>query len=318
MNIKLSIILTVYNKEPFLRRSFETLLAQKDTEEGDFEVLVVNDGSTDESASIIDEYERKYPHVHVLTQENQGLSMARNNGTFVAKGNYVWYVDADDAISLNSVRMICDAMETKPDLIPIYAKTHGINTIRNQIPINATNGKDVLLSNNWEHCGVFWVMKKNFLLDNGLSFMPGIYHEDAEFTPRMLYLAKSTIVIPQVLYTVYREANSITQVPRPKRAYDSITVAERLNRFTIANNECGTSIGWILDHNTAVIINSAFSVMTKNSISEQQEFNSFMQDKRDLIRPLKAAKGKFRIEAFLFRVFPRKWMIIYKSMKFFG
>lgn len=61
----------------------------------------------------------------------------------------------------------------------------------------------MLIDAKWEHCGVFWIFRKLFLLENNLRFVPGIYHEDAEFTPRMLYFANKVIVLPEVLYTVF-------------------------------------------------------------------------------------------------------------------
>ena len=86
---KLTIVLTVYNKESFLRRSFESLLNQQAVKDGDYEILVVNDGSTDGSAAIIADYVARDKRVRVLTQQNQGLSMARNNAIELAAGEYI-------------------------------------------------------------------------------------------------------------------------------------------------------------------------------------------------------------------------------------
>ena len=199
----LTIILTVYNKEPYLRRALDSLLNQQDVNDDDYEIFAVNDGSTDGSVAILEEYEQRDSRVRILTQQNQGLSMARNNGMETANGEYVWFVDADDIISEKSVSLIEKAMLSHPDVIPIYAVTDGIEKIRNRITPSLTTGKDVLIDAKWEHCCVFWIFRKQFLLENNLRFVPGIYHEDAEFTPRMLYLANKVIVIPEVLYTVF-------------------------------------------------------------------------------------------------------------------
>lgn len=316
--MKLTIVLTVYNKEAYLKSAFEALLNQENTNEEDYEVLVVNDGSTDNSATVIDEFAQRDSRIRLLTQSNQGLSMARNNGYMAAKGDYVWFVDADDIISKKSVCLLLPAMEEQPDVIPIYAKTDGIDKIRNCITIDAHTGKDVLMSR-WEHCGVFWIMRKSFLMNNNLGFLPGVYHEDAEFTPRMLYYAQSVHVVPEVLYVVYRDPNSITQVPRPKRAFDCLTVAQHLNRFVKDKGEQGTPIGKVLDNNISVIINNAFSVICQNPLEEQQSFNEFFCAKQELLRPLRtSSRIKYRIEAFLFALFPGKCVHIYKMMKFFG
>lgn len=315
--MRLTIVLTVYNKESYLKRAFDALLNQSDTGADDYELLVVNDGSTDGSAAIIDEYVRHDSHIRVLTQNNQGLSMARNNGMQKSMGDYVWFVDSDDVVSRHSVRDICNAMSSQPDIIPIYAKTDGIEKTRNCINVDVHTGKDVLLSQ-WEHCSVFWVFRKNFLMDNNLRFLPGVYHEDAEFTPRALYAAKSVVVVPEVLYTVYRDPNSITQVPQPKRAFDCLTVAQHLNRFTEEQKERGTRLGRELDHNTSVLINNGFAVICKNSVEKQKHFNDTFRAMPELLRPLKAAPQlKYRIEAVLFRLFPGQYVSIYKLMKSF-
>ena len=196
--MKLSIVLTVFNKEQYLHNAFSALLGQHYTNDGDYEVLVVNDGSTDGSAVIVQEYAKSDSRVRVLTQKNQGLSMARNNGVDAAQGEYVWFVDADDTISKHAVHVICKAIENSPDIIPIYGRTEGEDSVRNRVTVNAKSGKDILVTGHWSPCGVFNVFRKAFLKENGLRFLPGIYHEDSEFTPRMLYVAKTVIVIPEV------------------------------------------------------------------------------------------------------------------------
>ena len=318
--MKLSIVLTVYNKEQYLRRAFDALLAQEGTSDGDYEILVVNDGSTDGSSAIIEEIARENKRIRVLSQKNQGLSMARNNGVDAAQGEYVWFVDADDIISSQSVKLICEAIASQPDVIPIYAKTEGIDIVRNAIPVDVKTGKDILVCGRWQQCGVFYIYRKSFLLDNNLRFMPGVYHEDAEFTPRMLYAAKSIKVIPEVLYTVYRDPDSITHVPRAKRAFDYLTVAESLSRFVVDKGEAGTSIGKAIDGYTAQDINNAFFVISQNSKNEQKKLNdAYYLKKKELNRALRSAPQlKYKLESILFSIFSKHYVLIYKLMKSFG
>lgn len=314
--MKLTIILTVYNKEPYLRRAFEALLSKDGTKEEDYEVLAVNDGSTDGSADILEEYAAKDSRVRILTQDNQGLSMARNNGVKAAKGEYVWFVDADDTISAKAVRFICDAAQERPDVIPIYARTEGVERVRNAVSPVAKTGKDILLGGHWEQCGVFWVFRKSFLEDNDLQFMPGVYHEDAEFTPRMLYAAQNVKVVPEVLYTVYREQNSITTTPYAKRAFDCLTVAESLSRFVVEKDEVGTVVGRVIDSSASLLINNGLAVIVKNNTEEQKRLNIVLYEKVQLLlRSLESAyQRKYKIEAKLFKLFPKHYVIIYKLL----
>lgn len=314
----LSIILTVYNKKQYLTRALDVLLGQKETREGDYEIIAVNDGSTDGSINILEEYARINPCVRIINQSNQGLSMARNNGLDVSTGDYIWFVDADDTISTNSVNSICKAAQSHPDIIPIYAQFKGDEKIHNYISCDVKTGKDVLLDN-WEHCGVFWIMRKEFLLENNLRFFPGIYHEDAEFTPRMLYYAETVRVIPCVLYTVDVDPNSITQIPRPKRAFDCLTVAEHICDFCEMNKEIGTPIGRVLYYNASVVINNGFNVIVNNSKEDQMSFNRELSKRKKLLDALWGAPLlKYRIESLLFKLFQGRYVSVYKTMKLIG
>lgn len=314
---KLSIVLTVYNKDLYLHRALDALLNQQNVQEDDYEILAVNDGSTDGSASILEEYAQRDSRVRILTQLNQGLSMARNKGTEAAKGEYVWYVDADDIFANNAVNLICHAIEEKPDVIPIYAITQDIATIRNAISVNVKTGFDVLLDSNWEVCGTFYVLRRAFLKMNNLKFFAGIYHEDNEFTPRMLFFAKSVRVIPTVLYTVIHVPGSITEIPRPKRAFDYLTVSERLSRFVTDQNISSSAIGKAIDTRTAININMAFLIISQNAKEEQLKFNnSFFEKRQHLIQAIKNANGaKYKTEAILFWLFPKHSVSAYRMMK---
>ena len=315
--MRLTIVLTIYNKEPFLQRAFDSLLSQVDTLEGEYEVLAVNDGSTDGSAGIIDSYSKRDNRVRVVTQQNQGLSMARNNGTDAALGEYVWFVDADDVFSPHSVRMICDAMNSKPDIIPIYAQTEGKEGVRNCVPISARTGKDILLSGKWQPCGVFNVFKREFLRENNLRFFPGIYHEDSEFTPRMLYAAKTVNVVPEVLYTVIHEPQSITQVPRAKRAFDYLVVANSLYQFMVEKGELETEIGRVFCNRICAAINNGFGIIVKNCKDDQLRYNESIQNNTHLIKAMKKSSiRRYALEAFLLDLFPRKSVSVYKVMRF--
>ena len=318
--MKLTIILTVYNKENYLHKAFDALLCQEAVQKDDYEVLVVNDGSTDGSSAIIKEYARQDSRIRVLNQENQGLSMARNNGVDAAKGEYVWFVDADDVISQESVRLLCDSMASQPDVIPIYAKDDDKEEIRNQIPASVKTGRDVLLSRKWELCGVFWIIRKKFLQQNKLSFYPGIYHEDAEFTPRMLFHAASVKVLPEVLYTVFHDPNSITGLPRPKRAFDLLIVARRLSSFVSEFYLRNTPVGRIIDDEASMMINNGLSLIVVNSEADQRSFNNtFLKDKNGFLQALRSSiQKKYRLEGILFELFPKHIVRVYKIMKLFS
>ena len=98
--MKLSIIVPVYNVADFLTKCLESLLAQ-DLPQNEYEIIVVNDGSTDNSGEIAQQYADKYANIKLINQANQGLSGARNTGIKHAKGEHIQFVDSDDYIEEN-------------------------------------------------------------------------------------------------------------------------------------------------------------------------------------------------------------------------
>lgn len=314
--MKLSIILTVYNKEPYLRKALDALISYKGVYSEEYEILAVNDGSTDGSSIILEEYICRDSRIKVLTQTNQGLSMARNNGIDASTGDYVWFVDADDVISDNAVEILCRAMETKPDVIPIYAITEGDNRIRNKISTSVKTGKDVLIERKWEDCGVFFILKRNFLNDKCLRFVPGMFHEDAEFTPRMLYEAQLVVVVPQVLYTVVRTPGSITNVPNPKRAYDLLSVAEG-NYELVENNDLWNSkVGHSICYHGAFSITNALHIVVQQNKEEINRFNNCFYKERHFVKMFfYSLELRYLLFGLLLLLFPKKSVFIYRILK---
>ncbi len=112
--ITVSIIVPVYNAAEFLPRCLESILAQK----GNFEVIAVNDGSTDQSLSILEAYAQKNPNLKIITQKNQGVSAARNAGIKAAKNKYVTFVDSDDWLEAGSLKDIMPLLKKdRPDIL---------------------------------------------------------------------------------------------------------------------------------------------------------------------------------------------------------
>ena len=107
---KLSVIVPVYNEEKTIGRCLDSLLLQ---ELQDMEILVVNDGSTDESGKVVRAYMEKDPRVRMIEQENRGLGAARNSGIRAAKGNYIGFVDSDDFVDLAMYRVMVDPWKTQ-------------------------------------------------------------------------------------------------------------------------------------------------------------------------------------------------------------
>jgi len=105
--MKISLIIPVFNVDQYLSRCLDSCIHQ-DLIPDEYEIIAVNDGSTDRSLTILREYEQKYSNIKVIDKPNGGLSSARNTGLSVAIGDYIWFIDSDDWIKENSLCKIYD------------------------------------------------------------------------------------------------------------------------------------------------------------------------------------------------------------------
>ncbi len=240
-NILLSIVIPAYNAEPYLRKCVDSCIHQVG-EVPHYEIVIVNDGSTDNTQGIIDEYNAKYDIVSYIRQSNGGLSKARNEGLKVAKGNYVWFVDSDDWIAENALSVLASIIiKDRPDVITFKScdwKEGELITRRS--PYNKDMGElagmDILKimgTKMWNPCVPFYCMKRKMLLDNSLSFMEGIIHEDSEFTPRMLYYAHTAYASSEILYYVYQNPVSLNRQKNPDKGFHTLRVVDSLCKFSV-------------------------------------------------------------------------------------
>ena len=126
----ISIILPIYNVEKYLEECLESIRNQSYK---DYELIIVNDGSTDESGKIVEDYRDKFKYVKIINQENKGISEARNTGLKYAKGEYILFVDSDDYLRKDTLeKLINTALETNSDIVisNYYLYFHNGNDIK--------------------------------------------------------------------------------------------------------------------------------------------------------------------------------------------
>ena len=235
----ITIVIPVYNVEPYLRDCLDSVIKQTYS---DYEVVCVNDGSTDGSLKILEEYQKKYHQINIITQPNKGLSGARNSGIRASKGDYLFFLDSDDWIEpttlevlarkLNGEDLLCfngrrvfeDGKTEEPDA--------GIS--ESQLSGWEYYSKYALLKRKFHFvCTVLRLYRREYLLKNNLFFEEGIYHEDNLFTPLACFYAQSVKVIPDCLYVYRIREGSIMQTVNAQRTFDLITIANKLSDFFI-------------------------------------------------------------------------------------
>ena len=138
----LSIIVPIYNASKYLHRCIDSLLAQG-LKEDEYEIILINDGSKDNSLSICTEYQHAHPSIiKVLSHDNQGVAFTRNRGIEEAKGDYICFVDADDYLKPNGYRYLIDHyLEENIDILMFWALTLDKKTKANYVEDNDVEGK---------------------------------------------------------------------------------------------------------------------------------------------------------------------------------
>lgn len=221
--VKLSIIIPVYNTEEYLPRCLNSCLEQ-DLPANEYEIIAINDGSSDNSLQILNAYALKYPNIRVINQENRGLGATRNRGLNLAIGEYIWFVDSDDWVLENCL------------LVDIYENCKDVDILETD---RAYLYKDhVVYINIAKWTGVpGYIFNREFLIKNKLIFRENIYFEDSEFTPRVLYLSNKTVLYKKAIYYYYQRTGSIVHSESKKHCTDLILIIKSLYTFIIKHTD---------------------------------------------------------------------------------
>lgn len=247
--IKVSVVIPVYNTQAYVQQAIDSIRHQTLQE---IEIIVINDGSTDESLSLIEQLADSDNRIRVFSQPNQGLSVSRNNGVSCAKGEYVYFMDSDDLLEKDALALCYAKCEEdgldfaffdatifydgeggfRPDLSLEYNHTapvgngvfRGIDAFRMQVE----QGKftpSVCLS----------FIRRELIERHRLRFMPGIIHEDQLFTTQLYLVAKKTAGIGRAFFHRRLRQNSImTNGFSWKNIHGYLSVTNALLQFKAA------------------------------------------------------------------------------------
>lgn len=315
----LSIIIPVYNVEKYVEKCLRSC-ANQNLKTGEYEIIVVNDGSLDNSLNIVNEVAKDYSNIRVISKANGGLSSARNTGIEAAEGDYLFFVDSDDWIAKDSLSKIVNKLKNEsPDCLAICSiKYFGDKAIRRNEYKDETPTTGVeYLKRGIRTAAQFSIYKKLFLDENKLRFWEGMLHEDVEFTTRVHYLAKKVSYLNDIVYFTIQNPQSISHTPNPKRGKDIISIACRHNHDFISNVKSEDQ--YLFDARIAMDLNSAMAWSVNLTWPQKNEFNQLVYDNRDLFIHLKRAKKtKYRIEYYILILFPHKALSVYKFVQLFN
>lgn len=285
--MKLSIIVPIYNVAPYLRKCVDSLLTQ---DISDYEIILVDDGSTDNSGAIADETAHAFSlsplasrlQLRVIHQSNAGLSAARNTGIAAATGYYIMFVDSDDYLQPNTLGALLKQVE-RDNLDVLRFRYQNVResgkafapykdmTNYNDYSAIPTDGLTFLNERMGTQCYVV-----QFLLRRGIAlqeqFTPGIYFEDTDWTPRMLLRAERVASTDLVVYNYLWREGSITLSQKDvkkmrKQLQDKLGLLARLNKWgnQVADRR------WFDSMISSLVVNIA-GMLASTFYSEQREY----------------------------------------------
>lgn len=250
-----SVIIPIYNAERYLSACLDSVLAQNICSE--YEAILIDDGSTDGSGAICDEYAAAHPQFRVMHTENQGPSAARNNGLRIAKGRYILFLDADDLWSSGFLSALDDLAEKGPDVMTFSAcRFQGCpgdkEEIHQSLLPSGKPGKtwlDELFHIHAAPCPYAWIYgyRRAFLEELQLLFRTDLRSsEDYDFNMRCLPQAASILGTDRILYHYRITEGSLTHTLTPEIFMDNLEVKRWVFRkypnATTANRYCSVVV----------------------------------------------------------------------------
>ncbi len=212
---KVSLIMPVYNVEKYIENTLNSIIQQTLK---DIEVIIVDDGSSDQSISIVENFIKRYDHFKFIKQENKGPSAARNIGLKEAKGEYIAFIDSDDYMYPTHLENLYNlAKKTHSDIaccnytkyfpnthfsfcIPFTFHTHVVKTEKCL--------KRLILDITFHHYVWNKIFKRTLFTQNNIEF-PDMYFEDIATLPRLFYYANQIVLYPKILYDYTQRKGSI-------------------------------------------------------------------------------------------------------------
>lgn len=225
--MKVSVIIPAYNAEKYLVETLESVVHQTLDE---YEVIVVNDGSKDNTINILREYEEKYPNFKVIDKENEGVSAARNDGIEQAIGEYLFFFDSDDILEVDALESLYNRAVSKKaelviagyDIFDSYTTTH-VNDIKPLIARDKIDRYDELILQTFSLSNK--LLRKDIIDKHNLRLPPISYSEDGAFLMRYVYNVSKITGLNQIIFHYRRmngEGNAITESISDSKVRDYI------------------------------------------------------------------------------------------------
>ena len=278
MNTKLSIIIPVYNVEKYLHRCMDSILANNGI--NNCEIILVDDGSKDKSPIICDEYAKKYDNIIAFHTKNGGASSARNYGITKATGDYIWFIDSDDKID-NCIEYFINIMKNEaPDIIVCQSKiVNENNDIYDECKYTIPKGNytsEELMSTLKKHpksvifCPQYYIVRRNFIIENSLYFYEGIIYEDELWIPQLLLKSKKIYYSNKNIYYHFMISTSVMHSTKMEKCgrSDFIVATELFKIFDLSNRK---DLAFLRDRSANIFLQAVWKI--SNFLEEKENIN---------------------------------------------
>lgn len=306
--MELTIIVPVYNVEQYLKECLDSIYQIKNIK---YEVILINDGSTDLSFEILKEYQKKYPEItKVVNKENGGLSSARNIGIKEAKGEYISFIDSDDIISPKEFEEFFKEGQ-KLDLDVIVGNMRyflgdkiGEPLFRSQEIKDFTVGKGTkffltLFEGNkcFREEVVDDIYKRDFICENKLYFHDNLVHEDSYFTP-MVYLKAKRIKYIDIAFYYYRQRSGSIMSEVTEKSINSL---EKICYMLLSEYSKTDEFG---QKALSKLLPSFYKVILYRYINSGRDYKEKLKNYRSIFKDVDGVKNK-NIEEILVYLSPK-------------
>lgn len=324
----LSIIIPVYNVEQYLSKCLNSLL-QQDIAAENYEIIVVNDGSTDDSMAIAEEYAQKHQNIIIITQENKGLGGARNTGIRHATGKYLWFVDSDDYIESNVLKELLDFIEKKELEILrfnyeavkengniIAKKNNSLHSI--VYSENIVTGEEFLSKQlGWACYAVMFLFDTEFIKKNNLYFNENIYFEDIEWLIKVLLKTERICSYNKCVYYYLQREGSITKsktLEKKEKVYNDKLFVIQYLQTQIENSQNKQVILWLKGMISLTVISLLPYVCNQIPHKKDELYLFISKNKLLPLRPYRFTLRQF-ITLILINISPKLFCRLKKRIK---
>ena len=316
---EVSVIIPVYNVEEYLERCINSVLEQTYT---DYEVILINDGSTDNSGLICDRYARQYDSVKVINQENKGLALARKAGIDKAKGNYVIFVDSDDWIHEDMLnRMYQKMKETQSQIVCckdkiVYENGKQIINAKMSVPqIICKDSHDsayqMYVTGNLSASACAKMISTSLLLN--VSFRNDLaIGEEHDMVSQLISLAQRVCIIPDEYYYYFQRPGSISRSGYNKKYFNSF------KNYQSIRNKAREDYPEISSHINSYFANFEMAIITamcRNRNFDKDAISELRHDLRTNIKDILSSsntKTYMKICALMIVMCPNVFILIFR------